>query len=1616
MLNHLCLATSLELIRRGLSLWNRHLDREKKTLADVFKGIDADGSGDLTANELHKALVGLGIPHKQEAAEAVLDELDMDGDDSVSLAELSARLADYRRKRRTFVAKVFNQCFEYIHKSGHSATQIFSRVDTDGSGELDLLEFQESMRRMGQSLSPNQAFEIMAELDLDGSGTIGVSEFLDKLKQVREESENRMQRCKQLFSEFDSDRSGFLDEAEVACVAGKLGLSDMVSDPVFVKSMIHEMESMYSQNLKGSETADHSGTGEKKAHFCSFSIICKLTRCFGATVDVEEFTHWFMEIGVSYLDKPQYSRTVNLEAPSEEDVQHMFEHVDGDKSGAVDLVEVQDELQHLWPLMDTTGFRRGFNAADLDNSGQIDLKEFRHLITFIVWLNEHRHLVQDIEEAFADGVGEAEFYCGCMRLSFHCGDTDAKFLFEQQCQHLRLVSEATTHTSAQFEGIKMSFDQFISWAVRYACVALKGEVEVESPAEVRARQIAFMTKELENMAGEYGDVHMIDLVSVLTSKKTDFAHANIPAWKQALTKAVGAASECSSMLAAALKNSTERNEGFPNLSQRSRTAIVQMCTREEYFTGQNVITQDESDGRYFVLRRGVVEIHIDGVGKVGQMEWGMGFGEIGLLLNTKRTATIKCATPCELYVLERADYETVVSMLPREQRLGPLVLALDKFWELMTGPDGSRRESVDYKTYLKAHIRTLKTLTANSDVEDFDEDEERFVAQSDWSEDCARYGLKVTESLSKEQYYDAMYQLVELWSGEQQLSYATFLEWVFENICFHEGDHYRFHKVGNVEAVGDKFEKMREEARSFQEAQEAAAAEVLAAAEEARRLHVEQQKELAQQQADAEAQRRAQQVEAERLLRETDELAAEAAELTRRLEDLDAEEAELRRRLDSGELTAEEEAAVRARLDAIAGERLELKARLEDNQFQVKLASLNQRLSAIDVEEADLLRRLASGELTAEEEDAIRRRLEAITREREQLLQQHAEILAEQAQAAADAVDAKFALELAVIDSKLSALDEEQAELLRRLAEGGLSAEEEAAIRARLAHISTERASLLAQRYEVSVARATAQTEHEQARLAAQIAELQRRLDSNEGLSDEERSALQLQIKQLGFTAHLTELQHELSALGAEEAELLRRLAAGGLSADEEAEIGKRLSEIATERRQLMKDKLNVYKAEEELLNGMAGSAVLSTTDKERIRIRLKALLKLIESTMESLRNSDYSQGHDQDGDAQGTYELYRPITTHDMGELSHNKLSPAEVYLLRQQEREERRARRRIVSQQAAAIQVATSELTQGGSAQALARQQWLSKQTATAAREQQWMEFDASRLTPQQLAEWNHLRSMLRVSDSFGRGRALAWLGKVMREMNLRDQETRKHTLPNVMFDDATVLAPDGDQLVVAGLSDDTDDLDVTKSRGRRRRRQKLRRNRKGGRQSLGAQQSDREQRQPYKMGRSTTKARYTRGTGAVSAPPSMHNTMPFTGNHGQFGGTSTVRISLNAARREAAGNSSSSKSNNVVKCVAPQAIPSASQQQVGQGVINLPPLDTMTIPPKIVKSLALRTTLEFEHENSSTPQHKSAPAALARIRGARGLEPLPWEAAVFQLNATSRYNVKSGFKALH
>ena len=1210
-----------------------HKDKTKDNFKDLLARVGKEVSlvagleSTVHAKELHGALVAVGIKSSEATIHDMAAQLGIkDTQDGVSLFELTERLTIYRKRRRHTVAKILHQCSGYLRKTGQSAVRIFTKCSGDGSGELDVLELNEAMRRMGQTLSPDTAAELMAELDLDGDGTIHVNEFLDKVRQAINERAGDAKRCKQLFDRGDVDGSGFLDEKEIVYVASVMGLEKQVADPSFVQQMMREMRTLIPDSGSGS-----GGSAEERARP-------------DGEISYEEFLQWFHEIGSTYLERPSYASSVDLTAPSENDLAAMFKKIDADGSGSIDFAEVHEALTEIWPYMDERGFRRAFQAADDDDSNEVELAEFVQLVKFTVWLNDNRHRIQELEDAFnaAGGqVGASEFHYGNTSLGLGGSEGNSRYLFETQCEKSGLDPKEDA----------LSFEQYVTWAVLHACVASTQE---ESEDEAQARRNKIMQIELASMAGEYGDLHFQDLAGVMISGGGNSSDES--ELRRRFKGVVRTVIELSELVRKGFASSRARNDTFPDLPDAIIRKLTQVCYKEEYFSGQNIITQGEKDGTYYVLRRGRVDVILD-EHRVGGLEYGSGFGEIGLLLGTKRTATVTCVTPCEVYALDRADYETIIALLPKDSRVGQLGSALQNFWSLMTNPrDGSRAEAVDYKTYLNAHVRTSKTLTSNSDAEDFDEYEERSVAQSDWAEDCERYHLKLTDVLDKTTYFSSMYQLVELWSEDCHLSYATFLVWVLDNIAKwnEEEQCYVFKDVRDVEAVGDKFEKLKEEAREAQAAEEAKEAAALAAAEEKRQQAANEAQERANLAAAATKKKEVALAKIRAFATTMKALGGESGALRSKLNALDDEEAELLRRLASGELTPEEEAAVRARLAAIAAERKALEAGLADNRLQSEIAELDRKLAALDDEEAELLRRLAAGNLSPEEEAEIRKRLAEIAAEREVLLQQRAAKVSEQLDAAGDVRKLELASKLAAIDQKLAALDDEEAELLRRLAAGDLTPEEEAAIRKRLAEIAAEREALLQERASVVAAQHAANAAQRKMQAAAEEAELKRKLaalDDEEAellrrlaagdLSPEEeaairkrlaeieaeRAALQAKLRQSQAEGAIAGIDERLSALDDEEAELLRRLAAGNLTPEEEAAIRKRLAEIAAERQQLleqqmaaMKDKLSALDDEEaELLRRLAAGN-LTPEEEAAIRKRLaeiEAERKALQGKME---------------------------------------------------------------------------------------------------------------------------------------------------------------------------------------------------------------------------------------------------------------------------------------------------------------------------------------------------------------------------------------------------------------
>ena len=191
------------------------------------------------------------------------------------------------------------------------------------------------------------------------------------------------------------------------------------------------------------------------------------------------------------------------------------------------------------------------------------------------------------------------------------------------------------------------------------------------------------------------------------------------------------------------------------------------------------------------------------------------------------------------------------------------------------------------------------------------------------------------------------------------------------------------------------------------------------------------------------------------------------------------------------------------------------------------------------------MRRLAAGDFTPEEEAELRKRLAEIAAERGELLAAMEaalqELLAsgnltEEERAALEAKlkalgGAKATNELGLMKATLAALDDEEAKLLRRLAAGDLSPGEAAAIRARLSEIAREREALIEKICQAEI-------------LAKQ----------NE----------------------MADIYAQLSALDDEEAELFRQMAAGDLTPEEEAEIRKRVAEIAAEQGALLAKRADV--------------------------------------------------------------------------------------------------------------------------------------------------------------------------------------------------------------------------------------------------------------------------------------------------------------------------------------------------------------------------------------------------------------------------------------------------------
>ncbi len=86
--------------------------------------------------------------------------------------------------------------------------------------------------------------------------------------------------------------------------------------------------------------------------------------------------------------------------------------------------------------------------------------------------------------------------------------------------------------------------------------------------------------------------------------------------------------------------------------------------REDSFTaGTDIIRQGESGDKFYVIAEGTAQIYIDsdtGTRVVASIETGGFFGEVALLKDQPRNATVRASSPVVAYTLSKTDFLAAV--------------------------------------------------------------------------------------------------------------------------------------------------------------------------------------------------------------------------------------------------------------------------------------------------------------------------------------------------------------------------------------------------------------------------------------------------------------------------------------------------------------------------------------------------------------------------------------------------------------------------------------------------------------------------------------------------------------------------------------------------------------------------------------------------------------------------------------------------------------------------------------------------------------------------------------------------------------------------------------------
>jgi CRP-like cAMP-binding protein len=121
------------------------------------------------------------------------------------------------------------------------------------------------------------------------------------------------------------------------------------------------------------------------------------------------------------------------------------------------------------------------------------------------------------------------------------------------------------------------------------------------------------------------------------------------------------------------------NPIFASLPAGTLEQLAEALEEVRVGPGEEVVRQGEPGDRFYLVEDGMLDVAIDGR-PAEQLGPGDSFGEIALLRNVPRTATVRASTEATLYALERGEFISAVT------GFGPSLSAAEGVIGMRLGP------------------------------------------------------------------------------------------------------------------------------------------------------------------------------------------------------------------------------------------------------------------------------------------------------------------------------------------------------------------------------------------------------------------------------------------------------------------------------------------------------------------------------------------------------------------------------------------------------------------------------------------------------------------------------------------------------------------------------------------------------------------------------------------------------------------------------------------------------------------------------------------------------------------------------------------------------------------